>query len=275
MNKVVVAPTDFSPVSLNAVDYAVQWALAGNNSIWLLHVCELPVFSEIPVSQSQVERMLKEAETLMRDLRKKLMDETGGKLSISIEIKSGNVVEQIQTFCDSVNTEVVVMGAETANAFIRMMTGATTINAVEDMKWPVLVVPPDVKFNGIRNIGLACDLKEVETTIPLVEIRHLVKQFQAKLHVVHMSEATQGVFGKELITESMWLNKKIADLKPQYHFPEEADVDKGIVAFAENNHLDLLIIVPKEHSIFSRLFRHSHSKGIVLQSHVPVMAIHE
>lgn len=272
----IVAPTDFSPTSLNAVNYAVQWAIAGNKSLWLIHVCELPIeVSEVPAPQFEIDRMLGDAEVQLKALKEKINDDTGGMLDVNTVIKTGNVVIQVERFCETVNTEAVVMGAETANAFIRLLAGGKTVDAVREMKWPLIIVPPGVTFHGIRNIGLACDFKKVEETIPLNEIRHLVQQFNAQLHVVHVSEEKADDLGKDLVIESMALQNRIAGLKPQYHFLESTDEDKSIIEFAEKNKIDLLIIIPKKHNFFSSIFRHSHSKDIVLHSLVPVMAMHE
>jgi hypothetical protein len=36
---------------------------------------------------------------------------------------------------------------------------------------PLIVVPPEAKFTSIKKIGLACDLKNVQETTPLKEIK--------------------------------------------------------------------------------------------------------
>jgi nucleotide-binding universal stress UspA family protein len=51
-------------------------------------------------------------------------------------------------------------------------------------------------------------------------------------------------------------------------------VDKGIIDFAEGNELDMLIVLPKRHGLIDSLMHRSHTKQLVLHSHVPVMALH-
>lgn len=60
-----------------------------------------------------------------------------------------------------------------------------------------------------------------------------------------------------------------------YHFLNNKDVEEGLTGFAEKNNLDLLIIVPKKHNIFDKLFHKSHTKKLMLETHVPVMSVHE
>ena len=53
------------------------------------------------------------------------------------------------------------------------------------------------------------------------------------------------------------------------------EIEEAIFGFSEENNIDMLIVIPKQHNAISRLFRHSVSRGLVLHAHVPVMAIHE
>jgi nucleotide-binding universal stress UspA family protein len=47
--RTIIAPTDFSAVSLNAVNYAADLAVAINAELILLHVVQIPItVSEIP-----------------------------------------------------------------------------------------------------------------------------------------------------------------------------------------------------------------------------------
>jgi nucleotide-binding universal stress UspA family protein len=167
------------------------------------------------------------------------------------------------------------MGAESTRAFERFLLGGKTISAVKQLDWPLIVVPPDVKFTTIKKIGLACDFKNVVETIPIKEIKNLVNEFDAELYVLHVSDEIGDRINTETVEESASLQDLIGELKPKYHFIAGTDVEKGIIGFAENNKLDLLIIIPKKHDLVSKMFVQSFSKRLVLHSHVAVMAIHE
>jgi nucleotide-binding universal stress UspA family protein len=45
--------------------------------------------------------------------------------------------------------------------------------------------------------------------------------------------------------------------------------------FAETNSIDLLVVLPKQHSLIEKLLFKSHVRQFVLHSHIPVMALHE
>ena len=272
--KIIVAPTDFSDISLNSVNYAADMACVTGTELSLLHVCVMPLsFSEVPVPAYSLEQVMNDAEERLKQLQEKISTRTGGRLKVNTVVRQGTVVREIDDYCADVNVYAVVMGAESAGKFERFLFGGRTIEAVKQLRWPLIVVPPDVKFSSIRQIGLACDFKDVVDTIPVKEIKSMVNEFGAKLHVLHVSNEIGEVFSDETVEESGWLQEIIGDMNPKYHFIKGIDADNRIIEFAEKNKLDLLIIIPKKRNLFTKIFRNSHSKGLVLHSHVPVMVV--
>ena len=58
--KTIIVPTDFSPVSINAMHYAANMASSIGASIILFHAYQIPVaFSEVPVVSISIEEMKK------------------------------------------------------------------------------------------------------------------------------------------------------------------------------------------------------------------------
>ena len=92
------------------------------------------------------------------------------------------------------------------------------------------------------------------------------------MHILNTGK--KEVFKPELVFESGLLQEMLAGLKPNYHFITNKDIDEGIIDFAEKNHIDLLIVLPKRHGLLDKLVHRSHTKQLVLHSHVPVMALH-
>jgi nucleotide-binding universal stress UspA family protein len=274
--KTIVAPTDFSPVSLNAVNYAADLACALNGSLSLIHVFQLPViYSEVPVVVDNIDDSLKEAEEKIRQLKDDIAKRTDGKIEINTEVKVGSVIPETESFCASVNPYSVIMGAQGAGALERFFFGSNTISAMKDLSWPLIVVPPEAKFTTIKKIGLACDLKKVVETAPIEEIKSLVKEFKAELHVLHVNREAERIYTSETRKESGLLQEMLEELHPVYHFLGNADIDEGLGEFAEKNNLDLLIVVPKKHNLVDKLFHKSHTKQLILHTHVPVMSVHE
>jgi nucleotide-binding universal stress UspA family protein len=275
--KTIIAPTDFSAASLNAVNYAADLACVIGTNLSLLHVCPVTVsLSDVPSPAYSTAELVADAEEQMKLLKENILYRTKDSLKITTTIKQGDVVLAIDEQCHAINPYAVVMATESNAAFERFLFGGKTINAVRQLAWPLIVVPPSVKFTSLKKIGLACDLKNVIDTIPVKEIKNLVKEFHARLHVLHASSGADGALTAQTVEETGWLQEILGDLNPEYHFIKGGDdIEQSINQFAEENNLDLLIVIPKKHNLISKIFKHSHAKQLVLHAHVPVMAIHE
>jgi len=271
--KPIIVPTDFSAVSLNAVNYAADMASMLGINLNLLHVYAIPLsVGEVPVPVV-VARDIEAAATLtIEDLRDKLITRTGGRIGIRTEVRPGSVLPEISSYCAQIKPHAVVMGAESTTALERAFFAGKTVEALKRMEYPLIVVPPDVSFKNIRKIGFACDFREVVESVRVKEIKDIVEEFKAELHVLHVTGES---FRSETVEESGWLQEMLGSLKPNFHFLSGPEIEKELCDFAEKNKLDLLIIIPKKHSLVSRVFQHSHSKRLALHTHLPVMAIHE
>jgi hypothetical protein len=100
-----------------------------------------------------------------------------------------------------------------------------------------------------------------------------VKDFNAELHILNTGK--QDVFDADIVFESGQMQERTMALKPTFHFLNNEDPDEGIMDFADKNQIDLLVVLPKHHGFIGNLFHKSHTKQLVLHSHVPVMAIHQ
>ncbi len=271
--KTILVATDFSSAALNAANYAADMALAINADMFLLHVYQIPVsYGEIPVVLN-VEDMVQDAENGINELKKQLIQKTGGKLKVETEVRMGVFFHELKTVCERINPYTVVMGCQGSTATERLFFGGHTIYAMKHLIWPLITVPPEAKFSSVKKIGMACDFDRVVDTTPIDEIKMLVKDFNAELYI--LNTGTKEIFNPEVVFESGLLQEMLVDLKPNYHFITNENTDEGIMDFAEKNHIDLLVVLPKRHALLDRLIHKSHTKQLVLHSHVPVMALHQ
>jgi nucleotide-binding universal stress UspA family protein len=271
----IVAATDFTPVSLNAVHYAAELASALGMKLSILHVCGIPMsFNEVPAPTFDLVKARAEAKIDLATIKENIEERTSGRVQVKTQVRVGEVVSEINDHCNSVQPYAVVIGAETANAFERFLFGSKTITALRQLTWPLIIVPPDVGFSNIRKIALACDCKDVVETIPTFHINALVKNLHAQLHVLHIATNDHEFNAPEAEEEFDWLKEILRGMRPKYHIINGKDIEKSIAGFAEENEIDLLIIIPKKYGILRDLLHNSHSKKLVLQTHIPLMAIH-
>jgi nucleotide-binding universal stress UspA family protein len=271
--KTIIVPTDFSPAATNAVNYAAEMAMAIKAGILLLHVYQPPViYSEIPVAANETET-LQNYQSALELLKKELGKKTGSTVNIETEIRIGIFFNELKAVCEYRKPYTVVMGSQGTSQVERMLFGSHTIYAMKHLMSPLITVPSGVTFCSLKKIGLACDFAEVVDTTPVDEIKMLVNDFNAELHLLNTGK--DEVFDPGLVYEFGLLRQVLEVLKPHFHYISNTNTDQGIIDFAESNQLDLLVILPKRHGLLDKLVHKSHTKQLVLHSHVPVMALHQ
>ncbi len=275
--KTIVAPTDFSEISLNAVNYAAEMARWVKADLCLLHICLLPVtYGEVPYPIENMGSLTNDAEERMLQLKEDLIRRTAGKIKIETEVKTAvTLIGELSRYCEIKKPYAVIMGTQGRSAIERIFFGTTTVSAMKHLSWPLIVVPPQATFSEIKKIGLACDLKKVDETVPFPEIRALVKQFDAELYILHINSKDEKDFEMEKMIEARSLQNMLDDLHPVYRFIDYEDIENGLEKFVEAHQIDLLLVIPKRHNIIDSLFHESHSKKMALHTHVPLMAIHD
>lgn len=271
--KTIMVATDFSLAALNAANYAVDMALAINAEILLLHIYKIPVvYLEVPLALTE-EDMRQDAEKEILKLKMELIRKTGGKLNIETEVRIGVFFPEMKTVCEGINPYTVVMGSQGTTAAEHLFFGSNVVHAMKHLMWPLITVPLGAIFSSVKKIGLACDFDKVVDTTPVDEIKMLVNDFNAELHVLNTGK--KEIFNPEIVFESGVLEEMLAPIKPNYHFISNQNTDEGIVDFAEKNHIDLLVVLPKRHGLLNKIIHKSHTKQLVLHSHVPIMALHQ
>jgi nucleotide-binding universal stress UspA family protein len=271
--KTILIATDFSPAAINAANYAAEMALALKGNLVVLNVYQIPVtYLEVPVVIGEAD-IRKDVEQNMKTLVESLKMKTANKLPIETEIRMGTFFHELKETCEGFDPYAVVLGSQGTTAAEHFLFGTHAVYTMKHLTWPVITVPFGATFSSIKKIGLACDFSKVVNNTPVEEIALLVKDFDAELHVLNTGKKTE--FEPDVVFESALLQEMIGKLNPNYHFITNDKTDEAIVEFAEKNHIDLLIVLPKRYGLMDKLVHRSHTKQLVLHSHVPVMSLHQ
>ena len=269
--KTVILATDFSPSALNAANYAADLATSLEGELLLMHTNhhfesdpEMPP----PATQSELERDANEG---IQELKKNLKHKYGN-LNIKTKVGSGPLVKELKQLTDEIKPYCVVMGSQGASASDYRNFGSQTVQVMKQASWPVIAVPDGASFKTFKKIGIACDLKNGIDHIPAEYIKNLVHDFNASLHILNSTNEPEKQ--SEIIQEASALMDLLSPVHHEYHFINNSDNDNGIIDFTEKNNVDLLILLPKKHTLFDKWTQKSHTKKMVLHLHIPVMALH-
>lgn len=271
MKKIIVA-TDFSNAGNNACLYAAEMAVKIKADLILLHVVHLPLSAtDLPVT-FDVAAEKKEAMRTLGLLQQALCGKVFDKISISTAVFVGTFFYELNRLCEKIAPFVVVLGSQGRSAMERTFLGEHAVYTLKHLPWSVLAVPEDVHFTQIKKVGLACDMQQIAKTLPTKEVREIIQTFHAELHVINTE--SKASFSPDSVYEAKMLYELLDDLSPSYDMLTGKNDDETIIEFAEKNNIDLLVVLPKRHTLIDKLLHHSHTRRFVLCSGVPVLTIH-
>jgi len=278
MNSILI-PTDFSHTSYNTISYGIALAAALQAKTLVLYNAYQPFVSDDPAFDPILLNDISTYKSISEEGLEKIKTAFHSQIPSSIQViyeSDYNTIEEgIKNACEKHNTELIIMNITGEPGGIEeILIGSTAVSLSRHSKIPVLIIPQEAKYNGLKKVLLALDFKKLEQTTPAAEINKILDATDAALNIVHV-EHNQVDAGKAFTSEKNILDILFANHKPEYHFIQGEAVTSTINNFADEIGADLMIIVPKKHSFLENIFKGSSTKKLVFHSHIPVLSIHE
>ncbi len=272
MNK-IIAPVDFSEVSINAALYAAQVAATLQKELLLMHIVQLPVvYGDVPMPVGEYDVLMQEAADELAKVVEKITQPTQGNVVIKTSVKVGSPVYEIVQASKLADVYTIVMGTHGAGSVERFFLGSTTQSLINEAACPVIVVPGHYSFSKISNIGYASDFKNVVASTPDATIKMFLTDFNANLQILHV-DPDYSEFEPSVMEEGLMLETMFDMQKPSFKFLHSGYVEESILNYAAQNNLDMLMILPKNHSFLESIFKHQHTGQFIRQATVPVMIL--
>ncbi|HEY5462445.1 MAG TPA: universal stress protein [Hanamia sp.] len=267
--KKIIVPIDFSDTSVNAAKYAIE--LAKNipgASITLYHVYSSISFSALTSKDENSRQMVSEAE--LKALKNKIEN---GFDSISCVAEAGSFVESISEYSLGNHADLVVMGITGSSKITQVFMGTNTLNVIRNISCPVMIVPPDAKYTGLKKVVFTSDFKDVARTTPFASIKDILDTFKPKLDILNVDSEHFVELTPEFKIEREAMVDKLGSYDPEFSFLRSYDFLEGISSFVETRDFDAIITVPRKHGFLSQLFVTSHTKKLAYHSSVPIIAV--
>lgn len=268
----ILVPTDFSPLSKVASNFAIKIGCQLNGNITFLHVLTI---SE-PVRVSMYEKMKKLGEDMVRlaerDIHKLIKDVTK---NIEEEIPTKGVVVRSSEFVDTVNKEskrlrsgLIVMGTKGATGLKKAMIGSNTTSVIEGSHIPVLVVPAKARFKGFHDIVYACDMKDPERELKI--LLPYAEKFDSVVHLVHVTSSGRKIEELEEKIEKIFQKLKAKNVAAVILVDD--GIEEAIEQYLSVNKASLLAMFTHKLSFIERLFDKGMTRKVAFHSSVPLLA---
>ncbi len=274
--------TDYSEAVMNAERYAVQFAKNTNSWLTLLHVYEFPlsatptkVMEYAKTTDDWRESELKRLEQHRNELFHSLSSNNYNLIS-NCEVQEGSVGKQIRKAAKEMDADFVIVGTHGAGGFREVMFGTHAWDVIKKSSVPVIAVPKEALFTGIKNIVFGTEYREGE--MPVINfLTQFAKQFDAEVTILH---ATNYVLSKEL--ERTLFEKFRTEVKSKNSYPKlnirlvhANNITEGLNTYCEHSKTDLLVMSPEKPFLFEKIFNpvSSVTKKMTLHTHIPLMTI--
>lgn len=261
MPKIVIVPVDFSETSLNAAQYAADmYKNQDELQIVLYHFYKK-------------EEEIEAAKNSLNELKARLAYSSA---NIEVFIESGdNFIDSLAVYAHVRVAYMIVMGLTGKSAITQWFSGSNTLKMAEKSVCPVLIVPGDATYTGTDNILIASEMRYVQETPVLLAVKRVLADFKPRLHVLNVDDSHYISLTTGFKTERDKMEELLAEFKPEFYFMRLFDFHESINLFVRDQKIDMIIIGPKFHGFFSKLFKTQHTKKMIYQSKVAVLAVHE
>ncbi len=269
----IIAATDFSTTSDNAVNYAANLAVIHNADLVIVHAFAFPVMvSDVPMPGSLIDDTQHDAEERIKEMQKHV-SETYPDINIKSAVTYGNLVETIGKYADEHGKPwLTVMGNSNTQEDTAWFFSSLK-EATHRLNYSVLAVPPMAHFKPIRKICFGIDLAHVVNKAALAKLADVCMVLKPELHVFN---AQVNAFNQNHIPEISEETKEIlADAQPHYHVRYEVNIDDSIREFCSSVAIDWLAIQPGKYPFVEGLFHKSHTKAMANSIDIPLLILHE
>jgi len=276
--KTILILTDFSEAALNAAKYgAALTHQLGTPSMILYHSYEfIPIPTDIPVPEpSGVINFHEESIEHLNDLKNTLQSLVNKKTTIEIRTDERPLFLAEQLITEQQHAGLVIMGITGKSNLEELLVGSNTVAIAKECTVPLLVVPKEAKFENIRNVLFACDLKKVSKSTPVNVIKTFIHAMGAKLFILNVDHNDRDHFDPDIITQQAILHDQWDSENPEYHYTDHEDTAEGIMQFADEHDIQLVITVPKKYDFFESLFHRSVTKKLAFHTHIPLLLLKE
>lgn len=240
----ILVPIDFSECSKNAGKYALSIASRFEWDIVLLHVFSPQLFIGVEETHiltiAELEKLAKEKlETFQKEL-----EIESDVVKIRSKVEMGFPVEHVNNYSKEDDCTLIVMGSKGAKGLQRVLMGSISSSVIKKVDVPVLLVPESNNKYNFGRILFATNFLLHDDIIGS-ELLAFAKLFNAKLHFIHLSNATDLDEDKdkmEVLKSEIAANKYGVELIFNVIDSGGKAIEEAIYQYLDKNDIDLLAL---------------------------------
>lgn len=276
--KRILFPTDFSEAAKSAYIYAIKFADVLDAEIIVLHVYDLPIVDNPPLPDTTQEifdivemNQFESFRDELPELHKIAEQHNLGHIKLRNVLLYGDLVYNIVKTCEEEQIEMIIMGTKGATGLKETFLGSTTASVIANAAVPVLGIPSEAEYSGIKSIAFTTQYKDRDNDALLKTIQ-ISKIFGAKLLCLYIKNDDDPEDIDERINE--W---KIyyRDENIDFYNISGSHIEQTILDFIDHHAVNMLVMRTHKRGFFEGLFHRSLTKKMAYHTKVPLLIYHE
>ena len=272
--KKILVPVDFSEISDNALDYAVELAQTASASITLLHVYLPPVFVSDTLNMLPSPARMEQEFLLKMDRIRQTILKKHAHLDISCCCAPGIAVDEIDCYAKAHAIDLIVVGTQGAGYLEEKIFGSTAASLIRMASCSVMTIDKNVHFKAPECILLATDFIETDTNSLLNPLKELAALFGSHIYILNIIKRITIESSAGEIAAGFELDHTLKHFHHTFFYSSHEEVTEGVNEFTEQHKMDMIVMIPHRHSIISRLFTEPQTHKMAFHSKVPLLTLH-
>lgn len=278
MKKKIIVPVDFSMNALNAYNYARGLAKVYNARIEVVHVYQGSFNTKDPLMVQSGKSQKEVLQERLDDFVKLYpVDERADEIreiSVKTRLIYGYPVNSLIHTSKEQGVAMLVMGATGEHDAVDRFLGSVSSEVVQRAYCPVLIVPKGYKYKPYKNILYSSNYESADENM-LKRILSFNASFDAAIHFINVNNKKDQQFEA---VENQIYNQLFEKGDPDFSFHlasiNSNSISKGLFQYANENKIDLIVMVNKQRGLLESMLGTSLTKKIALRSKYPILVYH-
>jgi len=273
----ILLPTDFSKASLNAIEYALNFA-SGSNAKFIFYHSFIPFDSALSgtpeYNRKEIIRVEQELKIKIEKMKFKL-NEKFPAVAIETCIDKGAETRQIISYSEKNKIDLIIMGTNGASGLKEVIMGSVTVDIIAKSKCPVLTVPSNYKHKSIQKMLMPTNYA-LHDLIALKFLFQFSVTKNAAIHFLHIHpKGEPSLKDTELMGAfKKTINSSLKKRNKEFSLHQGNDAEQCISSLVKKEKIDLTVMTTiKRKSFIDRFFHSSLTKKMACHTRIPLLAI--
>lgn len=270
--KTILLMTDFSENAKNAITYGLT--LFGNDVNYLL--VNAFFFRRKSGHFKDISNMIRQdsKDGLEKELEFIKTKFPNSNFDITPIAENGEPAFAISTVRKRIPVDLVIMGTKGASGLSKMLFGSVTADVIQKTKSPIMAIPENVVFRGMKKIVFASDLANNPIDNITNPIQHLAKKYGSEVHLLHIVKDEEITTDLQKKTEDSFNNNyNLEHLDTTLKIIKSDNIGEEIKKFCRETEANLLTVIAHHNKFFDRLFHKSVSQELAFEIKVPFLTL--